>query len=108
MNKKLVLALAGVAAAAALAGGTVAIASGDSDENITGPQADKAVDAALEATGGGTANSVELDSENGAKWEVEVTKADGTTVDVRLDDNYEVVVIEGDDESPDDDDGEEE
>lgn len=107
MNRRLVLGLAGVAAAAALAGGAVAIASGDSDENITGPQADRAVKAALDATGGGTANSVELDSENGARWEVEVTRTDGTTVDVRLDDNYQVVVIEGDDESPDDDDGSE-
>ena len=43
-----------------------------------------------------TANSVETDNENGATYEVEVTKPDGTTVDVRLDENYQVVVIEGD------------
>ena len=64
-------------------------------------QADDATAAALEATGGGTANSVERDSENGATWEVEVTKTDGDTVDVRLDENYEVVVIEGDHEDAD-------
>ena len=45
-----------------------------------------------------TANSVERDSEDGATWEVEVTKPDGTTVDVRLDQGYAVVVIEGDTE----------
>jgi len=50
------------------------------------------------ATHGGTANSVETDTENGATYEVEVTKPNGKTVDVRLDGNYQVVVIEGDDE----------
>ncbi|MEJ7706084.1 MAG: hypothetical protein WKF82_01715 [Nocardioidaceae bacterium] len=55
--------------------------------------------AALEATSGGHANSVERDSENGATWEVEVTQDNGSTVDVRLDENYQVVVIEGDSES---------
>ncbi len=73
-----------------------AVAGVGGDENVTGPKADAATAAALEATDGGTANSVELDSENGATWEVEVTRNDGTTVDVRLDENYRVVVIEGD------------
>jgi hypothetical protein len=59
------------------------------------------------AVDGGTANAVERDSENGATWEVEVTKPDGQTVDVRLNQNYELVVIEGDTESPDDADGDE-
>ena len=48
------------------------------------------------------ANSVERDSEDGATWEVEVTKRDGRTVDVRLDGDYGLVVVEGDSESPDD------
>jgi hypothetical protein len=52
--------------------------------------------AALVATGGGHANSVERDSENGATWEVEVTKPGGGVVDVRLDKNLMVVVIEDD------------
>jgi hypothetical protein len=47
----------------------------------------------------GPANEVERDSENGATWEVEVTKPDGNTVDVRLDQNYQLVVVEGDSES---------
>ena len=71
---------------------------GDSTENVTGSGADEAEAAALEITGGGKANSVERDDENGATWEVEVTKPGGTTVDVRLDENYQVVVIEGDGE----------
>ena len=39
---------------------------------------------------------MERDSENGATWEVEVTKPDGATVDVRLDERYDLVVIEAD------------
>lgn len=82
-----------------LAGGTVAAASGmDDGVSVTGPAAERATAAALDATGGGRANSVELDSENGATWEVEVTKPDGRTVDVRLDDSFRIVVIEGDSE----------
>jgi hypothetical protein len=57
----------------------------DAAEQVRGSRADRATAAALETTGGGRANSVERDSENGATWEVEVTKRDGTTVDVRLD-----------------------
>jgi uncharacterized membrane protein YkoI len=60
-----------------------------------------ALAAALKVTGGGTANAVERDSENGATWEVEVTKPDGSTVDVRLDENYGKVVVEGDSGSKD-------
>jgi hypothetical protein len=100
MRKRTALAAAGVGVAAAVAAGGVATASSDDDGdvNVTGRQADLATKAALEATHGGTANSVERDSENGATWEVEVTTSDGT-VDVRLDENYEVLVIEGDSES---------
>ena len=68
------------------------------DESVTGSGADKATAAALKVTGGGTANSVERDSENGAVWEVEVTKPDGNTVDVRLDGSYDLVVAEADGE----------
>jgi predicted regulator of Ras-like GTPase activity (Roadblock/LC7/MglB family) len=99
MRKRTLGAGAALVLAAAVAGGGVAIASGDDgDAHVTGPQADAATAAALAATDGGKANAVERDSENGATWEVEVTKTNGKTVDVRLDENYEVVVIEGDGE----------
>jgi uncharacterized membrane protein YkoI len=97
-TKRLVAAAAGAAAALAVGGATLT-AGDDGDQRVTGGQADEAIAAALAATGGGTANSVELDSENGATWEVEVTKPAGQTVDVRLDAAYRVVVIEGDRES---------
>jgi hypothetical protein len=93
--------ITGIGAAVLVAGLAtgVAVATGgddDGDETVSGPQADKATEAALGYTHDGKANSVERDSENGATWEVEVTGSDGKTVDVRLDENYKVVVIEGD------------
>lgn len=97
------VALIGLGVLIAMAGGAIAFAGGsDSEGGITGPQADRAIRAALAATGGGTANAVERDSEDGATWEVEVSTPEGNTVDVRLDDQYRLVVIEGDRESADD------
>jgi hypothetical protein len=97
-----ILALAGGAAGAA-----IAIGSGDEGENgATGPGAAQAKQAALQIIPGGHANAVERDSEDGATWEVEVRKPDGSTVDVRLDQDYRLVVVEGDSESPDTDGGE--
>ena len=99
MNRKLI---AAGAAALCIAGGAagLAVASGDDDaaERVSGPGADQATAAALKITGGGHANSVERDSENGATWEVEVTKPDGNTVDVRLDEHFKLVVVESDHE----------
>ncbi|HTE73399.1 MAG TPA: hypothetical protein VK640_09395 [Actinomycetes bacterium] len=90
---------------AGVAGTTAAVAGGDDgDGTVMGPEADRATAAALEITRGGTANAVERDSEDGATWEVEVTRPDGTTVDVRLDEHLRLVVVDGDSESSDDDD----
>lgn len=102
MRKRVAIVGIGVAAAAAITGAGAALADngddGPASRQYTREQADAATKAALEATGGGTANSVESDTEDGATYEVEVTRPDGTTVDVRLDDAYAVVVIEGDDD----------
>ena len=87
-----------LALAAGGAGAAVAIGSGDDEGGATGPGADQAKAAALELYPGGHANAVERDSEDGATWEVEVRKADGSTVDVRLDQNYQLVVAETDSE----------
>jgi hypothetical protein len=99
MQKRTRVAAVGLTAGIVLAGGAAYAAStDDGDGTVTGAEADTATAAALKATGGGKANAVERDSENGATWEVEVTKTDGTTVDVRLNENFVVVVIEGDSE----------
>jgi predicted regulator of Ras-like GTPase activity (Roadblock/LC7/MglB family) len=102
MRKRVIIAAAGLGVAVVAVGGGVAVAGNGDDgaasHQYTPGQAKAATKAALAATGGGTANSVESDSENGATYEVEVTKTNGKTVDVRLDESYAVVVIEGDGE----------
>ncbi len=101
MRRRTAAAAAGLAGAIVAAGAGVALGSGDSDggdAGVTGPEADAATAAALKATNGGKANSVERDSENGATWEVEVRRTDGSQVDVRLDENFALVVIEPDGE----------
>ena len=108
MNGRMLMILAaiGVVAALGLGGAAIAGAAGvfdDESSQIHGLQADRATAAALEITSGGRANSVELDSENGATYEVEVTRPDGSTVDVRLDEAFGLVVVEGDSEAADSD-----
>ena len=97
MKHRTILAtVAGAIAAVSITGGAVALAANDQEGSATGADADRAVAAALVETRGGHANAVERDSEHGAVWEVEVTKTDGSTVDVRLDGNLHVVVVEPD------------
>ena len=94
------LIIGGLAVALSAGGVGAAVAAGggeDAQEQVSGPGADRAREAAL-AAHPGTANAVERDGENGATWEVEITGKDGRTVDVRLDENYKVVVVEGDGE----------
>jgi len=104
MQKKTKILIGAVALVLAGAiGTTAAVAGGDDGEgSVSGAEARRATAVALEVTGGGTANSVERDSEDGATWEVEVTRKDGTTVDVRLDGQLRLVVVDSDSESPDD------
>jgi uncharacterized membrane protein YkoI len=97
MKKKLII----ISAVAALALGGAAIAgaaSGGDDDSapLSGSTLDRASKAALAATGGGKVNESERDGENGATYEVEVSKPSGEQVDVRLDESFKVVVIEGD------------
>jgi hypothetical protein len=100
MNRKTMVAGLAVLAVAAggvgVASGAVGGSGGDSDGSVSGPGADQAKAAALKITGGGKANQVERDNENGAVWEVEVTKPNGATVDVRLDGSYGKVAVESD------------
>jgi hypothetical protein len=63
----------------------------DSDESLTGSPARQAADAALRATGGGTALEVEQGDDPGAAYEVEIRKTDGSIVEVMLDGNFNVI-----------------
>jgi len=99
--KKIIIAVA-VLAAAALGG--AALAGATSGGGLEGNTLDRASKAALAETGGGKVTDSERDGENGATYEVEVTKPDGSQVDVRLDDQYKVVTAERDDEDQGEDD----
>jgi uncharacterized membrane protein YkoI len=88
-----------------IAGTAAGIAIATSDENatpITGEALIKARAAALEHTGGGTVTETEVGDEDGY-YEVEVTMADGTEVDVHLDQNFNVIGSHSDREDETDD-----
>lgn len=97
MRGKLKSAIIAAAAIAALALGGAAIAratgGGDddaTDKPITGGALDRATSVALQHTGGGRMTGTEVNDEEGA-YEVEVTRADGSQVDVHLDSAFKVI-----------------
>jgi hypothetical protein len=104
MTDKLKGALIAGTVIAALAVGGVAIAGaagGDDDgageRAIGGAALDRASEAALDHTGGGRVTETETGDEE-SLYEVEVTRDDGSQVDVQLDRAFQVVGSEGDDD----------
>lgn len=89
----------------AIAGGAGAVVAtgGDDDEPITGPAYDKAVEAALAQTGGGTVTETEM-GDDGAAYSVEVRLEDGSQVEVNLDEDFNVIGDEPDDDGANDED----
>ncbi len=106
MNPKLKITLITGSVIAALAVGGVAIAGaagGDDDGSerpIGGAALDRASAAALDETGGGRVTDTEVGDEE-SYYEVEVTRDDGSQVDVQLDRGFQVVGSEGDSERED-------
>lgn len=105
MERRTKLIVVGGIAAAALAAGTgIAVATGSDDDAtdtpITGEDLDRASAAALEHTGEGRVTETEVGDEE-SYYEVEVTLDDGSQVDVQLDEEFNVVGSEADDESED-------
>jgi uncharacterized membrane protein YkoI len=92
----LALAAGGAAVAGATAGGD------DAEQPISGKALDLASQAALAATGGGTVTDTEVGDEE-SYYEVEVTKADGSQIDVQLDHGFGLAGQSADEESPGDD-----
>ena len=87
------------------AGAGIAVATGDddaTDKPIRGDALDRARAAALQHTGGGRVTETEVGDEE-SYYEVEVTRADGSQVDVQLDRGFNVVGAEGDDDRAGDD-----
>ena len=102
MKDKLKGVLIAIAAIAVLAVGGTAIAGaaggGDddgTDKAISGQALDRAKAVALDHTGGGKVTGTEAGDEEGA-YEVEVTRADGSQVDVHLDKGFNVINQAGD------------
>jgi hypothetical protein len=103
-----ILAVAAFAAVVAGGAGIAAAGGGDSaegpDRPITGDALQKASEAALAETGGGRVTGSEVGDEE-SYYEVEVTRDDGSQVDVQLDENFAVVGsspdVEGSDEGGD-------
>jgi uncharacterized membrane protein YkoI len=75
---------------------TIALGSDDAENErpITGSALQQASAAALAHTGGGRVADTEVGDEE-SYYEVEVNRADGSTVDVQLDENFQVVGQEG-------------
>jgi uncharacterized membrane protein YkoI len=92
--------IAAAGLAAVMAGGVAsAAADGDPDQQLTGATRDRAVAAALAATGGGTVLETEA-GDDGAAYGVEVRLADGRQVEVQLDQAFRVVGREADEDRP--------
>jgi uncharacterized membrane protein YkoI len=108
-NRKKLWILGGIVLALAVVGGGAGIAvatgaAGDDDQPLAGTALEKASQAALEHTGGGTVTETEV-GDDGAAYGVEVRLDDGSQVEVNLDENFNVIGDEADDDGPGDEDG---
>jgi hypothetical protein len=81
--------------------GSAGATSGARDTSITDAVLDKARAAALASIGEGQVTALEVDDEDGA-YEVEITRADGSQVDVHLDEHFNVLSQYADAADPDD------
>ena len=107
INVRTLVIAAAVAVLLALGAAGIAYANGGvSEEQLTGPEAEKAKSAAIEAVGGGTVTEVERDDGDGTgAFEVEVTRDDGSQLEVHLDGDYNVVGQVPDEDGTNDKDG---
>jgi hypothetical protein len=96
------LILVGVAVIALGAGGigvAQAVGGDESDEQATGPQAERAKQAALESVGGGRVVGIEREDDEGdAAWEVEVALENGRQAEVDLNQDLRRVGLQTDDD----------
>jgi hypothetical protein len=107
INVRTLLITAAVAMLLALGGAGIALANGgDTEEQVTGPDAEKAKSAAIAAVDGGSVTEVERDDGDGTGvFEVEVKRDDGSQVEVHLDRDLNVVGQGADEDRPNDQNG---
>lgn len=82
----------------ALGGGTAAHGALEGNDELTGKDLDRATSAATDEVGGGKVVSAEVSDDKGVAYEIEVRTANGKEVDVDLDDEYQVVQTERDED----------
>jgi uncharacterized membrane protein YkoI len=104
MKRRFVLIGAVVAVVGALSAGIAIAAAGDDEQPLTGSTLERATDAALAHTGGGTVVETET-GDDGAAYSVEIQLDDGSQVEVNLDESFEVIGQEADDDGPGGDEG---
>jgi hypothetical protein len=100
MNRKKIVVAIGVVAALAIGAGVVWAGSSD-DKPLRGTSYERATEAALEHVGGGTVIETEV-GDDGAAYGVEIRKDDGSVVEVNLDESFQVIGEEQDDDGPND------
>ena len=88
-------------AAAAVSAGFAIAAARDDDKPLTGDTRERATAAALQHTGGGRVIETEV-GDDGAAYSVEVRRKDGSQVEVNLNESFEVVGSEQDDDGAND------
>jgi uncharacterized membrane protein YkoI len=106
-RKKMWFIGSGLLALAVIGGGAgiaATAAGGDDDQPLTGTALERASEAALAHTGGGTVIETES-GDDGAAYGVEVRLDDGSVVEVSLDGDFNVIGQEQDDDGPGDEDG---
>lgn len=69
----------------------------ETDEQLTGADLEKATDAALAEAGAGEVTEAERDDDGATGYEVDVRLDSGKSVEVSLDENFDVVAVEDDD-----------
>ncbi|TFD51136.1 hypothetical protein E3T43_17250 [Cryobacterium sp. Hh7] len=95
MNKKniLIATAAGVVLLLGGAGIALAVSDNDNDGPLTGETLDRASNAALAEVGPGTVTNADRNDDGGSAYDLEVRLDDGTTVDVELNDAFDVVWV---------------
>ena len=101
-RKKVIAAAVAAVAAVGIGTGAVLAAAGDDDKPLEGNAYERATAAAVEYVGGGTVIETEV-GDDGAAYGIEIRKNDGTIVEVNLDENFEVIGAEPDDDGADED-----
>lgn len=99
MKKKTIWIVAGAAAIVVLGGAGIAVAATDpfdqDNDRLTGTSLERASEAALAEVGEGTVSEAERSDDLDHAYTVEVRREDGSDVDVELDDDFEVVRVDG-------------